>query len=345
MKGLSHIKKTFGAKNALLIAIIAGIMLTGLMMLAHADGNGIIRNDFNLVYSLSVNIVIIFAVLVFSFFIIRSAIPTVTKYIVGLAGALLIAVCFSFLSGFIHRLIYDELLPGMSDINILRDILVAVVAVLIALLLYDLSSHLQSSIEKEQMQNENLLVRYEALENQLDPHFLFNSLNTLSALIGNDDNRAQQYLQQLASTYRYIMQGKRLVSLLEELRFVSSYCQMLQIRYGDNLKFEHNIDHKYLNYQILPISVQLLIENALKHNVVSDRYPLTVTVETTPNDTIRVANAMRAKKEDNSNSGLGLPNLTKRYQLLCNKDILISQQNNIFSVELPLLPPPTSPPQ
>ena len=334
---LHNLKYTFSAQKALVIAAVGGVLLTGMMTLAHVSKGWVLDH---LVFTLSSNIVLLFAILLFNFSIIKSRLTPGWKYALGIVGSVAVAVLVSALSGWLHILIYDNMrLSDPDSINFTRDIVVALVALLISLLLYNLTRRQQMRLEKEQLLSENLMVRYEALENQLDPHFLFNSLNTLSGLIGTDDERAQQYLQQLASTYRYIIQGKRLVTLEEELNFTHSYCLMMQIRYGDNLHIDNRINSKYLRHSIIPISIQLLIENALKHNVVSDRHPLTIIIESTPNGTIRVSNVMKPKQEEHNGTGLGLANLTKRYQLLCQQEIFITKQDNIFAVEVPLLDP------
>ena len=252
---------------------------------------------------------------------------------IGTRNALWIFLLGSlFLLGFIF-------LTRIDSINWTRDIVIALIAVLIPMILYSVIRRQQLMLGKKQLETENLMVRYEALEHQMDPHFLFNSLNTLSGLIGSDDDKAQTYLHQLASTYRYIMQNRRLVELSEELKFVDSYCELMMIRYGDNIHFERDIDSRYLHYQIIPISIQLLIENALKHNVVSSRHPLTINLSTTASGAFRVSNVICNKQEADSGFGLGLANLAKRYQLLCDSDISISDRDGIFAVDIPLLDP------
>lgn len=337
----SNVRKTFRAINAFWIAIVGGLMLTAISLLAHVQSGWRLDSNFHFVYSLAVNFLLMFIILVTNFNVIKSNRLTVRwKYVVGIASSIIVAVLFSAIAGWIHRILYDNIrLSDPDSINLTRDIIVAAFAVLISIVLYSITRRQQVTLEKEKLQTENLMVRYEALEKQIDPHFLFNSLNTLSGLIGNDDNKAQQYLHQLASSYRYIMQAKRLVTLEDELNFVDSYSQMMQIRYGENLKIERKVDSRYLHYQLIPISLQHLMENALKHNTISGRYPLTITLETTKNGNFRVSNPIRPKQEDVGNSGLGLANLRKRYQMLGQKDIIISNTDSTFSVEIPLIEP------
>lgn len=340
VKQLYNFRRTFSAVNAFWIAIVGALLLTLVSLLAHVQTDWKLESNFHLFFSFTVNFLLLFIILIVNFHVIKSKLPLRWKYIVGILVSLVVAGVISAFFGWVHRAIYDNVrLSDPDSINLTRDIIVAVFAVLISIVLYSITRRQQISIEKEKLQTENLMVRYEALENQMDPHFLFNSLNTLSGLIGNDDARAQQYLQQLASTYRYIMQGKRIVTLEEELAFADSYCQMMQLRYGDNLRIVRNVDSRYLHYQIIPISLQLLIENALKHNVVSSRYPLTVNLETTQHATFRVSNTIRLKQEDDGNTGLGLVNLSKRYQMLCQQEVSISSSAGTFAVEVPLIEP------
>lgn len=330
----------FKTRNAFVIATVLSIILTGMMMLANLNGEWSLNKHFHLLFIFINNIVITFSVLCYSFSIIKSRLKLSQKKLFVITGSIVMTIIISLISNRIHTTIHHD--PQFSDagnVYLTRDISTAFISILFALILYNLSRRHQHRIEKEQLLRENLLVRYEALENQLDPHFLFNSLNTLSALIEDNNDRAQSYLHHLANSYRYIIQSRRLVDLDEEMQFVKSYCKMLEMRYGDNIRFERNIERHKLQYQVIPISIQLLIENAVKHNVVSQRYPLAITLCTTPHDTFRVSNPIRPKQETSNNTGLGLSNLAKRYKLLCDKEISISNQNGIFSVELPLLTP------
>ena len=121
----------------------------------------------------------------------------------------------------------------------------------------------------------------------------------------------------------------------EELDFTESYARLMKIRYGDNLQIKYNIDDKYRNYYIIPVSLQLLVENAIKHNVVSSKHPLLITIETTSNESIRVTNTIQPKSDVEHGEGIGLANLIERYELLFHKEVIITK-TNIFCVEIPL---------
>jgi Putative regulator of cell autolysis len=194
----------------------------------------------------------------------------------------------------------------------------------------------QVLVENQQLIAENIRNRHEALKNQLNPHFLFNSLNTLDGLIGFDDEKAHHYLQNLSLIFRYTIQNKEITTLKDELDFVECYAYLMKIRYGDSLKIQYAIDEKYNLYCIMPVSLQMLIENAIKHNIINDRHPLTIIFETTDKDTIRVSNVIQPKIAVEAGEGIGLANLSERYHMLFGMDVLITK-NEVFTVEIPLL--------
>lgn len=192
-------------------------------------------------------------------------------------------------------------------------------------------------IENEHLRAENLLIRYQSLENQVNPHFLFNSLNTLDGLIGLEDEKAHQYLHQLAVSYRYIMRQAKHVTLREELEFAQSYIDMMGIRYGDNLKGVQQIAPQCLDKLVVPISLQLLIENAIKHNVISNHHPLTIHLATSGDNALVVSNSLQPKNDQVQSEGIGLDNLNQRYMLLFEREITIRQTASEFAVEIPLI--------
>jgi two-component system LytT family sensor kinase len=193
-------------------------------------------------------------------------------------------------------------------------------------------------LENEQLKHENLLVQLNSLKNQLNPHFLFNSLNTLSWLINEDKDRSQLYLQKLSQVLRYSLsiQEQSLVKLQEELELVESYIFLLQIRFGNNLKVHWQTD-KTTSFLIPPLSIQLLIENAVKHNIISTHSPLEINIITDNNKcSISVSNTLRIRTHSEG-TGLGLVNLNERFRLLASKEIEIEQSQELFCVTLPLL--------
>jgi sensor histidine kinase YesM len=332
-----HVINPFTVRNALWLSLPAGIILTGIMTLGHLDtATWTIASSYHQALSLALNCGLFFVLFLFVFSIVKSKLPVAWRFVLATAGSLLIAAVFSLLSIGLQRLIYEEFMIEQAyGGNVIKDGLIVITTIMITLLIFNLNHHHQMILENERLQSENLLVRYETLESQLDPHFLFNSLNTLSGLIGTDDDKAQQYLQQLASTYRYTIQQNKLVPIEEELRFADAYLYMMNIRYDNNLRVVRQLEG--VEGYVVPISVQQLIENALKHNVVSDKHPLEIRLEATGNSTLRVSNLV-CPKEATESEGVGLSNLDKRYELIAGEHISMHSDNEMFLVEIPLIP-------
>jgi sensor histidine kinase YesM len=225
---------------------------------------------------------------------------------------------------------------GLIRGELSRDYMIAVVVVLSSQLIYLSQKQQKISLENEALRAEYLRSRYEALKNQVDPHFLFNSLNTLNSLIKVDTDKAQEYVQQLSYVFRYTLQNEEVIPLNEELKFTKAYCHLMKIRYGNNLDFEYNIDEKLYDYQIIPLSLQTLVENAIKHNVVSNKQPLRVKIEGS-GESVKVSNPIQLKKEAESGEKIGLVNLAERYKLMWKKEIVTVINDNMFEVTVPLM--------
>jgi len=194
-------------------------------------------------------------------------------------------------------------------------------------------------IRNEQLERARAEAELEALKNQIDPHFIFNSLNTLSHLIEERPAKAKQFNDNLADVYRYILQNKArdLVLLREEIAFLESYFLLLQIRFEKAVVLNLNIEQKNLeHYLVPPISLQILAENAIKHNEFSEAIPLSLDININ-DDKLIVSNEVHPKVLRKPSSGIGLQNLRERYRLTTNKEIKISEGNHLFIVELPLL--------
>ena len=192
-------------------------------------------------------------------------------------------------------------------------------------------------VENEELRTESVRHQYESLKNQLNPHMLFNTLNTLQSLIRESSGKALEYTQELSRVLRYTLQSNEMqsVSLAEEIEFAEAYIFLMKMRYEENLVFQVHIDKGMAGFRLPPLSVQLLIENAIKHNEISNRHPLTISIRT-EGSTLVVCNRIQAKRHPSSGQGIGLENLAKRYRLLWQKEIMISVDNNSFCVRLPL---------
>ncbi|MBF9237207.1 histidine kinase [Hymenobacter sp. BT683] len=194
----------------------------------------------------------------------------------------------------------------------------------------------------EQLARAGTQAQLDALQSQLDPHFLFNNLNTLSALIEPGNAPAQQFVEQLADVYRYVLQaqGQATVPLAEELAFVETYLSLHKARFRDNLVVEIAVLPAALARRVAPLSVQLLVENALKHNVASRQHPLHLRVATGPAaDSLTVANTLRPRTAGLApGTGTGLANVRRRYELLkAGHTMEVHEENGNFVVQIPLL--------
>jgi len=193
--------------------------------------------------------------------------------------------------------------------------------------------------ERKQLEQERTEAELKNLKNQLNPHFLFNSLNTLIAEIEYDPATAVKFTQHLSEVYRYVLRQQQcqIVSLKEELDFLDSYIFLHQVRLGDCLSLERDLPDNVIDHQLPPLTLQLLAENVVKHNYIDDFNPMTIRVYTERNSRyLCVSNTLRPKKVSNA-SGKGLKNLSERYQLLCKQDIQIRKNDHQFTVSIPLI--------
>lgn len=191
----------------------------------------------------------------------------------------------------------------------------------------------------ETLAKENIRSQFEALKSQLDPHFLFNSLNTLAALIDDENEPAQTYLEQLSDVYRYVLvsQQQETVPLHEELAFVDSYVYLNKTRFRDNLIVRNELPQEAMHRPVPPLSIQILVENAIKHNVVSRDKPLTLRLSIDAHGYITVANNVQKKNVLEKSTKIGLQNMINRYALLTSEKVEVLHTADVFSVRIPPL--------
>jgi LytS/YehU family sensor histidine kinase len=192
--------------------------------------------------------------------------------------------------------------------------------------------------EAEQLQREFAQVRLQALRSQVNPHFLFNSLSVLSSLVHVSPEQSEQFIHHLAKAYRYILEQKEteLVSLKEELGFLDAYFFLLQIRFSQKIKLEKQVATEAETLRLPPLTLQLLVENAVKHNRMSAQEPLVIKVSA-EGATLVVENNIQSREKAESSTGVGLENIRKRYAMLTEKKPVITQSENSFRVRIPLL--------
>lgn len=196
-----------------------------------------------------------------------------------------------------------------------------------------------SVIEAERLKKQQLEAQYEALKNQINPHFLFNSLNVLAALVHKDPNESERFIHRLASVLRYILESreKETVNLEEELRMLDAYLSMMKIRFSEGFRYSIDIPNPS-RYLIAPLCLQMLVENAFKHNEVSRSHPLSVEILMDGPDYLMVRNDVHKKDQIQPSSGIGLANIRARYEFLTDKTLRITPSDTHFSVGIPLIP-------
>jgi LytS/YehU family sensor histidine kinase len=193
-----------------------------------------------------------------------------------------------------------------------------------------------TAIDAERLKKESIAARYESLKNQVNPHFLFNSFNALSNLVYEDQDKAVKFIKKLSEVYRYVLdtREKELVPLEEEKSFLDSYLFLQQIRFGNKLRMEVNLNGT--RSMVAPLVLQMLVENAIKHNIVSEESPLTIKLYT-ESDYIVVENNLQKKMVlEEESAGIGLENICSRYAFLSDRKVEIIRENK-FMVKLPVI--------
>jgi LytS/YehU family sensor histidine kinase len=188
-----------------------------------------------------------------------------------------------------------------------------------------------------QQEKAHIASQYEILKNQINPHFLFNCLNTLASLIVSDQQGAVRFTTRFAKMYRNLLEygDQQLISLEKELELIETYLFLQKIRFGRHLNVQKDIPDT--RYALPPFSLQLLIENAIKHNVISEEKPLEIIIKSGV-DTLEISNKINLRPTTESSTGIGLTNLNQRYQLLLSKGIICTAEGGVFKVVIPLIP-------
>ncbi len=198
-----------------------------------------------------------------------------------------------------------------------------------------------SKRQTEELSRANLEMQLDSLKNQVQPHFLFNSLNTLQALVKSNENKtAVRFIGDLSQVYRYLLQSneQQLISLEKELEFTYAYFSLLKTRFEDGITLEVNIDPSCRHTQIPPLTLQLLVENAVKHNVVSSSKPLNIRIFTDQNKFLVIHNNLQRKPNNSIPSPKkGLTNISSKYSLLGQPEVQIFEKEKVFEVRIPLI--------
>jgi two-component system LytT family sensor kinase len=205
--------------------------------------------------------------------------------------------------------------------------------------IYIITQWKESLTEKEKMQQLTIQNEFETLKSQVNPHFLFNCFNTLSSLICEDRKQAEVFLDELSKVYRYLLRNNEdgLTTLQREIRFIESYYRLLKTRHGEAVQLKIEVDKKYDYYLLPSLSLQMLVENAVKHNVLSKNKPLLIDIFTTAGNKLVVSNNLQVRTVKGPSNRIGLENIRTKYELMNYSDFHILQDKKSFSVVLPLI--------
>ncbi|MFZ4473586.1 MAG: sensor histidine kinase [Saprospiraceae bacterium] len=273
---------------------------------------------------------------------------------------LLVFIVINFIVNGILKAIFSYFIPEhQTHPNKIVVFISALLTSSFIIMLYEaLSFYLQlqrATAEKADLERKNVESQLEGLRNQVNPHFLFNSLNTLIYLIPEDPNKAVRFVQQLSKVYRYVLESRetRVIPLSEELDYLQSYVYLLKERFGENLVVQTSDLQAIKGMAIVPLSLQMLFENAIKHNVISTEKPLTIEVfaeHTEPKipsngvktdargcPTLIIRNNLQRKNQIMDSTGVGLENIRARYQMLTERNVETIVSHQYFTVALPLI--------
>lgn len=229
-----------------------------------------------------------------------------------------------------------------NDPNFIVKYIASLILCALVITLYEAISfyiQLQRTVaEKAQLERQNVESQLEGLRNQVNPHFLFNSLNTLAYLIPEDADKAVSFLQQLSNVYRYVLESReaKIIPLQKELEFLDAYVFLLRERFGENLQVKINGLGENYHYAIVPLSLQMLFENAIKHNVISVEKPLCIEVFA-ENGHLIIRNNLQKKNQVMDSTGVGLQNIQDRYRMLTNRPVEVIASQQYFTVALPII--------
>ncbi len=259
-----------------------------------------------------------------------------------------VSLVFSVFAIYLPMLVFDTYICSAPIIN--RGALVSssiAIGVLITFIILSVEISSQffyhwknSLVEVEKYKAESTLAQLQNLKSQVNPHFLFNNMSILSSLVYKDQDKAVDFINQLSKVYRYLLDNRsdELVTLDSELAFIKSYTYLLQIRFDASIIFDFKVDNDKLQLLIPPMSLQMLIENAIKHNVVSSENPLTISVFTAQ-DKLIVSNNLQLRSNPENSTKSGFENIKGRYQFYTDREVEVVQTDNLFTVKIPLLSP------
>jgi hypothetical protein len=238
----------------------------------------------------------------------------------------------------IEKVPFDVFLANEKPANYLVSIIITIVVTLGIHAFYFYKAYQEGRIKEQKIIAGTASAKFESLKNQIDPHFLFNSLNVLSSLIEENPENAQKFTTSLSKIYRYVLEqkDKELVTVAEELAFAKTYMNLLKMRFEDSISYEIPTEFNDDEAKVVPLSLQLLLENTIKHNVVSEKKPLHIKISIKDNELI-VENNKQKKEVLQDRKGVGLQNIVNRYAILSKRNVIVEDTDDFFRIKLPIL--------
>lgn len=262
--------------------------------------------------------------------------PLLVQFGLSILAVLLIALLFTFIfpslaTSSLSTSITFKLAIGFAfRVNLFLHCVNAIV--------YFMNKNKLNELEKQTLLKETAEAKFDVLRNQVNPHFLFNSFNVLTSLVHKDADTASRFIEQLSSVYRYVLnnQNNKIVPIQKELEFLDAYLFLLQIRFGGSLTMINELNKSDQHGYIAPATLQMLIENAIKHNIISKANPLSIRIYQDDNYYV-VENILQPKPVKEESTSTGLKNIRQRYEFLCQHDAIRIHSNGKFTVKIPIL--------
>ena len=265
------------------------------------------------------------------------------RIVQGFALSFIVSVIVIFLLRIVEDVLIEgktiqEFLANERPSNYIVSVVITFVVTLAIHAIYFYKAYQENKVKEQKIIAGTASAQFESLKNQIDPHFLFNSLNVLSSLIEENPESAQKFTTSLSKVYRYVLEqkDKELVSVAEELKFAKTYMNLLKMRFENSITFEIPEGFDNEEAKVVPLSLQLLLENCIKHNVVSEAKPLHVKI-TIENNQLVVTNNLQKKEVLSDRKGVGLQNIVNRYAILTKRTVLVEENEQEFKIFLPIL--------
>ncbi|HCV15649.1 MAG TPA: hypothetical protein DF637_04880 [Rikenellaceae bacterium] len=270
--------------------------------------------------------------------------PWGKRTIARISAEIIVVVTISFLTTMVVFLLVEGIVTDISEENLslLKGTLTYSVTNLIFIAALEgymfYRDHKRAKLEEAMLRDEIASIKLNILKSQINQHFMFNSLNVLSGLLKRDPEKALLFIEEFSNIYRYVLESieQSLTSLDKEVGFIRSYLYLQQIRYGNSLKYTENISENHLSLSLPPLSLQVIFENAIKHNIVNEDHPLLIEV-VSHNDELIIKNNFQPKISKFASTGLGQKNIQRRYKIICEKSPEFIMENGYYTAILPLI--------